>query len=75
MGNPMQFREFIEITDYSATHIAHCLLYRPNSRPAKLAKNFNYKPTECDFFLMRKLIAGRETLDNLFPPEEYKKAS
>jgi len=71
----MQFREFVELANYSATHVSHCLLYRPNSRPANLAKHFGYNPSEQEMSAMRKLIAGRDSFESLFPPEEYKKAS
>jgi len=65
----MTFTEFVVFSNYSATHVANCLLYKPESRPAKLAKNMGYTPTESESKKMRNLIAGKTNYKELFPQE------
>lgn len=62
----MTFADFIEQTDYSPTHVAHSLLYKPNSRPSKLAQTLGYSPSVDDMKNMRKLIAGKGDHSELF---------
>jgi len=69
MDKKMTFTEFVDYSNYSATHVANCLLYKPDSRPAKLAKNMGYKPSDKECTKMRYLIAGKLKLSDLFPKE------
>jgi len=41
----MIFRKFLEITCYTPIYAARKILYAPNSRPAKMAKNLGFEIT------------------------------
>jgi len=68
----MTFTEFVVFSNYCATHVANCLLYKPSSRPAKLAKNIGYTPTDSERTKMRYLISGKSTFEELFPEQNLK---
>jgi len=74
-GYKMKFLDFLVLSNYCATHAAKCILYKPNSRPAKLAKNVGYTPTEDERKKMRYLIAGKSTIEELFPESNLSIAS
>jgi len=62
----MTFTEFVAFSNYCATHAANCILYKPKSRPAKLAKNVGYIPTDSEKTKLRYLISGRSSFEELF---------
>lgn len=68
----MKFIDFLSLSGYCATHAAKCILYKPESRPAKIAKNVGYTPTDSERTKMRYLISGKSSFEELFP-ESYPK--
>jgi len=68
----MKFIEFLSLSGYCATHAAKCILYKPESRPATIAKNVGYTPTDSERTKMRYLISGKSTFEELFPEQNLK---
>jgi len=62
----MKFPEFVEISTFIPTYAANCILYKPESRAAKLARNIGFKPTKEELTKMRYLVSGKKTFNELF---------
>ncbi len=59
----MTFKEFLSITQYTEVYASHCLLYMPNSRPSKMAKNLGFEPTEEERKHMIKVKTSKKYRD------------
>lgn len=68
----MTFTEFIKFSNYSATWAATCVLYKPDTRPAKLAERLGFNPGKEERSKMCLVISGKK-MEDVFPSVPVKK--
>ena len=62
----MTFNEFINMMEFSPIYAAKCILYHPDSRPAKVAGRLGYSPDKEEKTRLVYLVSGKKKYDDLF---------
>ena len=62
----MTFNEFIETMEFSPKYAAKCILYEPESRPAKVARKLGYNPIKEEKTKLVYLVSGKKSYGELW---------